>query len=69
MPFTPFFTEEERWIEKTTIGTLVLLVSSLLAPVIVGVVGFFILSGYGVRLMRNVQAGVRPVLPEWIVER
>lgn len=60
-----FFTEEERWIEKTTIGTLVLLVSILLSSVLVGVVGFFILTGYGLRLMRNVQNGVRPVLPEW----
>ncbi len=60
-----FFTEEDRWIEKTTIGTLVLLVSSLLSVVLVGVVGFFILTGYGVRLMRNVQQKTRPVLPEW----
>lgn len=60
-----FFTEEERWIEKTTIGTLVILVSSLLSFVLVGILGFFIVTGYGIRLMRNVQQGVRPVLPEW----
>ena len=60
-----FFTEEERWIEKTTIGTLVLLVSILLSSVLVGVVGFFLLTGYSLRLMRNVQNGIRPVLPEW----
>jgi uncharacterized membrane protein len=60
-----FFTEEERWIEKTTIGALVLLLSSLLSFVLVGVLGFFIVMGYSVRLMRNVQQGVRPVLPEW----
>lgn len=60
-----FFTEEERWIEKTTIGTLLLLVSSLLTVVLVGFLGFFILTGYGLRLMRNVQQGVHPVLPEW----
>lgn len=60
-----YFTEEERWIEKTTIGTLVLLVSILLSSVLVGVVGFFILTGYGLRLMGNVQSGARSVLPEW----
>ena len=60
-----FFTDEERWIEKTTIGALVILVSFLLSFAVVGVVGFFILMGYGIRLMRNVRQGVRPVLPEW----
>jgi uncharacterized membrane protein (DUF373 family) len=60
-----FFTEEERWIEKTAIGALVILVSSLLSFVLVGVLGFLIVMGYSVRLMRNVQQGVRPVLPEW----
>ncbi|MBX2998423.1 MAG: DUF4013 domain-containing protein [Caldilineaceae bacterium] len=60
-----FFTEEERWIEKTAIGALVLLLSSLLSFVLVGALGFFIVMGYSVRLMRNVQQGVRPVLPEW----
>ncbi len=60
-----FFTDEERWIEKTTIGALVILVSFLLSFAVVGVVGFFIVMGYGIRLMRNVRQGVRPVLPEW----
>jgi hypothetical protein len=60
-----FFTEEERWVEKTTIGTLVLLISSLLSVILVGLLGFFIVLGYGLRLMRNVRNEVRPVLPEW----
>jgi hypothetical protein len=60
-----FFTEEERWVEKTTIGTLILLISSLLSVILVGLLGFFIVLGYGVRLMRNVRNEVRPVLPEW----
>jgi hypothetical protein len=60
-----FFTEEERWVEKTTIGTLVLLISSLLSVILIGMLGFFIVLGYGVRLMRNVRNDVRPVLPEW----
>jgi hypothetical protein len=60
-----FFTEDERWIEKTAIGTGVLLLSTLLSFVLVGVVGFFIVMGYGVRLLQNVRDGVNPILPEW----
>jgi Protein of unknown function (DUF4013) len=60
-----FFTEDERWIEKTAIGTGVILLSSLLSVVLVGVVGFLIVMGYGVRLLQNVRDGVNPVLPEW----
>ncbi|RME62859.1 MAG: DUF4013 domain-containing protein, partial [Caldilineae bacterium] len=60
-----FFTEEERWIEKTAIGVGVILVSSLLSIVLVGLLGFFIVMGYAVRLLQNVRDGVTPVLPEW----
>ena len=60
-----FFTEDERWIEKTAIGTGVLLLSFLLSFILVGVVGFLIVMGYGVRLLQNVRDGVNPVLPEW----
>lgn len=60
-----FFTEEERWIEKTAIGVGVILISSILSIILIGVVGFFIVLGYSVRLMQNVQNGVKPVLPEW----
>lgn len=60
-----FFTEDERWIEKTAIGTGVVLISMVLTTILVGVVGFLILMGYGLRLMRNVRDDVHPVLPEW----
>ena len=60
-----FFTEDERWIEKTAIGTGVLLLSTLLSFVLVGIVGFLIVMGYSVRLLQNVRDGVNPVLPEW----
>lgn len=60
-----FFTEDERWIEKTAIGTGVLLLSTLLTFILVGVVGFLIVMGYSVRLLQNVRDGVTPVLPEW----
>ncbi len=60
-----FFTEDERWIEKTAIGVGVLLLSTLLSVILVGLVGFFIVMGYGIRLLQNVRDGVNPVLPEW----
>ncbi|MBI3960141.1 MAG: DUF4013 domain-containing protein [Chloroflexi bacterium] len=60
-----FFTEDERWIEKTAIGTGVLLLSTLLSFILVGIVGFIIVMGYSVRLLQNVRDGVNPVLPEW----
>lgn len=60
-----FFTEDERWIEKTAIGTGVLLLSTILSFVLVGIVGFVIVMGYSVRLLQNVRDGVNPVLPEW----
>lgn len=60
-----FFTEDERWIEKTAIGVGVLLLSTLLSFILVGIVGFFIVMGYSVRLLQNVRDGVNPVLPEW----
>lgn len=60
-----YFTEDERWVEKTAIGTGLLLVSSLLSVVLIGVLGFFILFGYMVRLLQNVRDDVHPALPEW----
>ena len=60
-----FFTEDERWIEKTAIGTGVLLLSTLLSFILVGVVGYLIVMGYSVRLLQNVRDGKKTVLPEW----
>ncbi len=60
-----YFSEDERWVEKTAIGTGLLLISSLLLVALIGVVGYFILFGYLVRLIQNVRDDVHPVLPEW----
>jgi len=60
-----FLQEDERWLEKLGIGTVVLIVSSILSSVLIGVIGLFIVAGYCVRLLQNVRDGqVRP-LPEW----
>lgn len=60
-----FVMDDERWLEKLGIGVGLVLVSSILAPVLIGVLGFFILVGYSVRLVQNVRDGVANPLPEW----
>ncbi len=60
-----YFSEDERWVEKTAIGTGLLLISTLLLVALVGVLGYFILFGYLVRLLQNVRDEAHPVLPEW----
>ncbi len=60
-----YFSEDDRWVEKTAIGTGLLLISSLLLVALIGVLGYFILFGYLVRLLQNVRDDVHPVLPEW----
>ncbi len=65
MQAVTFIPEEERWMEKLAIGVGVILVSSVLSIVLVGILGFFILGGYSIRLLQNVRDGRHPVLPEW----
>ena len=60
-----YFSEDDRWVEKTAIGTGLLLISTLLLVALIGVLGYFILFGYLVRLLQNVRDDVHPVLPEW----
>ncbi len=60
-----FYTEDPRWKEKLGIGVGMILISTLLSFVLVGVVGFIILMGYSVRLLQNVRDGVAHPLPEW----
>jgi hypothetical protein len=60
-----FVYDEEGWIQKVAIGVGVLIVSFLLSFALVGILGWFILTGYCLRLMRNVQDGRTQVLPEW----
>ncbi len=60
-----FYTEDPRWKEKLGIGIGMLLISTLLSFVLVGIVGFVILMGYSVRLLQNVRDGMEHPLPEW----
>lgn len=60
-----FLWEDPRWKEKLTIGTVVMLLSIALSPILIGFVGILIVMGYGVRLMQNVRNGNQYPLPEW----
>jgi hypothetical protein len=60
-----FITEDPRWQQKIAIGVGVLLISTLLTVVLIGVVGFLIAMGYCVRLLQNVRDGQTYPLPEW----
>lgn len=60
-----FLWEDVRWKEKITIGTVVALVTAMFMPILIGVVGIFIMMGYCVRLTQNVRDGNPQPLPEW----
>ncbi len=60
-----FVFDDPRWKEKIAWGTGLVLISSFLSIVIIGILGFFILAGYGIRLLQNVRDGEEFPLPEW----
>lgn len=60
-----FVLEDPRWKEKIAIGTAVFLISGLLSVILIGILGYFIVAGYMVRLLQNVRDGNLTPLPEW----
>ena len=60
-----FVFEDPRWLTKVGIGTLVLIISGLLSPILVGILGYFILTGYGLEVLHNVRKGELYPMPEW----
>lgn len=60
-----FVFDDPRWKEKVGMGTLVVILSLLLSPVLIGIAGFFILTGYALEVLRNVRRGDVTPLPEW----
>ena len=57
--------EDPRWVTKLLVGTLVLIASSLLMFVLVGILGYFIVMGYALETLRNVRNGETTPMPEW----
>lgn len=60
-----FVFEDPRWLTKVGIGTLVLILASLLSPILIGILGYFIIAGYGLEVLRNVRKGELYPMPEW----
>ncbi|MXZ24676.1 MAG: DUF4013 domain-containing protein [Caldilineaceae bacterium SB0665_bin_21] len=66
LPFQVVFrSTDPRIRNKLMTGTLYVLVSTVLSVVLVGIVGFFIVGGYVLRLLRNVRTHQEHPLPEW----
>ncbi len=66
LPFQIVFSSTDPRIRKKLMtGTLYVLVSMVLSVVLVGILGFFIVGGYSLRLLRNVRTNQEHPLPEW----
>ncbi len=57
--------EDGEWIVKLLLGVLILLFGFVFSIVLVGVVAFFILTGYSIAVARNVAEGRDVPLPRW----
>ena len=57
--------EDPRWLTKVAIGAVVLIISSLLSPILIGILGYFIFMGYTLDVVRNVRHRVQYPMPEW----
>jgi len=53
-----FVFEDERWITKVLLGTVILFFSFLIFPI-------FFFAGYMIQIVRNVMGGLEHPLPEW----
>ena len=60
-----FRSSDPRIKAKLLTGILYVLISILLTPLLIGIAGFWILGGYSIRLLQNVQIGKEFSLPEW----
>jgi hypothetical protein len=60
-----FMFEDPNWVRKVGIGLLVALVGLMLSPILVGILFFVFIVGYGLDVTRNVVRGEQFPLPEW----
>jgi len=57
--------EDEQWLTKLLIGALLLLLGFVFSFILIGVVAFFIISGYAIATARNVSRDEELPLPTW----
>jgi hypothetical protein len=60
-----FMFQDDRWLAKLGIGTLLVLVGIFLAPMLIGIVPLIIVTGYSLVALDNVRLGHEHPLPEW----
>lgn len=61
--------DDPRWLNKVGIGTLIALLSGVLSVVLIGILGFLIMAGYGLEVLRNVRRGDPDPMPEWQTDK
>lgn len=57
--------EDKDWLSKVLIGTLIFIISIMLTPILIGLLGFAIITGYQLQVIKNVRQGDPRPLPEW----
>jgi hypothetical protein len=60
-----FMFQDDHWLAKLGIGTLLVLVGIFLAPMLIGIVPLIIVTGYSLVALDNVRLGHEHPLPEW----
>ena len=60
-----YYFDDPRWVNKLLIGTGVLILSSLFSVLLVGLIGYLIVIGYSLDVLRNVRNGEQNPMPEW----
>lgn len=60
-----FVTEDPDWVAKVLIGGVIVLASMLLSIILIGLVGYVLLAGYYLEVIRRVHAGTPNPLPAW----
>lgn len=60
-----FIFEDPRWLTKILIGTVVMIISMVLMPFLIGILGLAIITGYSLDVLKNVRRGDKYPLPEW----
>jgi len=57
--------DDPQWTSKLVVTAIVTLVSALLTPLLIGLVGIAALMGYQIELIRNIRSGDPTPLPAW----
>lgn len=60
-----YYFDDPRWVNKILIGAGILILSTLLSFILVGVIGYLIIMGYALDTLRNVRKGEQYPMPEW----